>query len=103
VIFDREIDRFSFSLRNILIVAVSEKRATIFFLSSCFFVAGSVSRLAPETFYPVPLAVLNESRASSPAMLLGNAFFGTALFGLALFIFGIGSFFVGACGGPARD
>jgi hypothetical protein len=99
VIFDREIDPISSSLRNILIVAVSGRRATIFFLSSCFLVAGSVLRLALETFYPVPLAVLNESSSSGPALLLGNAFFGALLFGLVLFIFGIGTFFVEACGG----
>ena len=99
MIFGLEIGPISSSLRNILNVDVSGKRATIFFLSSCFFVAGSVSLLALETFCPVPLAVLNESRSSGRAMLLVNAFFGTVLFGLVLFIFGVGSFFVEACGG----
>jgi hypothetical protein len=82
LIFGLEIDSISSSLRNILNVAVSGRTATIFFLSSCFFAAGSVSLLALETFCPVPLAV-----------------FGTVLFGLVLFIFGIGSFFVEAFGG----
>jgi hypothetical protein len=98
-IFDGEIAATSSSLRNILIVAASAKRATIFFLSSCFFVAGWLSRLALETFYPVPLHVLNELRSSIPAMLLGTALFGILLFGLVLFIFGIGSFVIEACGG----
>ena len=101
VILNREIDPISFSLRcyNMLIVAVSGRRATIFFLSLCFFIAGSVLRLALETLYPVPLAVLNETRSSFPAMLLGNAFSGTVLFGFVLFILGTGSFFAEACGG----
>jgi hypothetical protein len=100
VILDREIDPLSSSLRrdNIVIAAVSGKRATIFFLSSCFFAAGWVSQLALDIFYPVPLAVLNELRLSGPAMLLGTAYFGTVLLGLVLFIFGMGSFFVEACG-----
>jgi hypothetical protein len=100
VILDREIDPLSSSLRrdNIVIAAVGGKRATIFFLSSCFFAAGWVSQLALDIFYPVPLAVLNELRSSGPAMLLGTAYFGTVLLGLVLFIFGMGSFFVEACG-----
>jgi hypothetical protein len=81
-----------------LIVAVSRKRATIFFLSSCFFAAGWVLQLALDTFYPPRLAVLNELRLSDPVMLLESAFFGIALFGLVLFIFGIGSLFVEAFG-----
>jgi hypothetical protein len=99
-VLDREIAPLSSSLRrhNIVIAAVSGKRATIFFLSSCFFAAGWVSQLALDIFYPVPLAVLNESRLSGPAMLLGTAYFGTVLLGLVVFIFGIGSFFVEACG-----
>ena len=66
VILDREIDSISASLRceNILKAAVSDKRATIFFLSSCFFVAGLVSQLALDIFYRIPLAVLNELRSS---------------------------------------
>ena len=97
---NRKIDPISFSSRyyNMLIVAVSGKRATIFFLSSCLFAAGWVSQLALDIFYPPRLAVLNELRLSDPAMLLEIAFFGTVLFGLVLFIFGIGSFFVEAFG-----
>ena len=54
VIIDRNIDPISTSLRcnNILNVAVSGKRATIFFLSSCFFAAGWVLHLALDIFYP---------------------------------------------------
>ena len=100
VILNRKIDPISFSSRfyNMLIVAVSEERATIFFLSSCLFAAGWVSQLALDIFYPARLAVPNELRLSDPAMLLESAFFGTVLFGLVLFIFGIGSFFVEAFG-----
>jgi hypothetical protein len=95
VILDREIAPLSSSLRrdNIVIAAESGKRATIFFLSLCFFAAGWASQL-----YPVPLAVLNQLRSSGPAMLLGTAYFGTVSLGLILFIFGMGSFFVEACG-----
>jgi hypothetical protein len=85
-----------------LIVAVSGKRATIFFLSSCLFAAGWVSQLALDIFYPPRLAVLNELRLSDPVMLLESAVFGTVLFGLVLFIFGIGSFFVEAFGFKRR-
>ena len=100
MILNREIDPISFSLRcyNMLVVAVRGKRATIFFLSSCFFAAGWVLQLALDIFYPPRLAVLNELRLSDPAMLPESAFFGTALFGLVLFIFGIGSLFVEAFG-----
>ena len=93
MILNREIDPVGFSLRcyNMLIVAVSGKRATIFFLSSCFFAAGWVSQLALYIFY-------NDSRSSGPAVLQGTAYFGTVLLGLVLFIFGMGSFFVEACG-----
>jgi hypothetical protein len=99
VILDCEIAPLSASLRreNIVIAAVSGKRATIFFFSSCFFAAGWVSQLALDIFYP-PLAVLNGLRSSGPAMLLGTAYFGTVLLGLVLFIFGMGSFFIEACG-----
>jgi hypothetical protein len=85
----REIDPVSSSLRcdDIVIAAVSGNRATIFFLSSCFFAAGWVSQLALYIFY-------NELRSSGPAVLLGTAYFGTALLGLVLFIFATGSFFV---------
>jgi hypothetical protein len=88
VILDREIDPLSSSLRrdNIVIAAVSGKRSTIFFFSSCLFAAGWVSQLALDIFYPVPLAVLNELRSSGPAMLLGTEYFGTVLLGLVLFI-----------------
>ena len=98
VILHLQIDPISSSLRwdNTPIVAVSGKRAMIFFLSSCFFAAGWVSRFALDTFYPLPLAVLNELRSSDPIMLLKTGFFHTALLGLVLFIFGIGSFFVEA-------
>jgi hypothetical protein len=85
-----------------LIVAVSGKRATIFFLSSCLFAAGWVSQLALDIFYPAQLAVPNELRLSDPAMLLKIAFFGTVLFGLVLFIIGISSFFVEAFGFKRR-
>jgi hypothetical protein len=100
IVLDREIASVSSSLRrdNIAIAAVSGKRATMFFFSSCLFAAGWVSQLALDIFYPVPLAVFNELRSSGPAMLLGTAYFGTVLLGLVLFIFGIGSFFVEACG-----
>jgi hypothetical protein len=102
-ILDREIDPLSSSLRrdNIVFAAASGKRATIFFLSSCFFAAGWVSQLAVDIFYQVPLAVPNELPSSGPAMLLGTAYFCTVLLGLILFIFGIfgmGSFSVEAWG-----
>jgi hypothetical protein len=80
----------SLSRDDVVIAAVSGKRATIFFLSSCFFTAGWVSQLALYIFY-------NESRSSGPTVLLGTAYFGTVLLGLVLFIFGAGSFFVEAC------
>jgi hypothetical protein len=100
VILKREIVPISASLPydNLLILTVSGKRATIFFLSSCFFAAGWVSHLARDIFYPVPLVVLNGFRSSGPPMLLGTAFFGTVLIGLLLFIIGMGSFFVEASG-----
>jgi hypothetical protein len=96
VILDREIDSISASLRcnNILNVAVSGKRATIFFLSSCFFAAGWVSRLALHIFYSVPPAALDKLRSFGPETLLETAYSGTVLLGLLLFIFGMGSFFV---------
>jgi hypothetical protein len=103
VIIGREIGPISSSLRrdNIVIAAVSGKRSTIFFFSSCFFAAGWVLQVALDIFYPVPLAVLNELRSSGPAMLLGTAHFGTILLGLVLFIFGMGSLF-GEAGGFKR-
>jgi hypothetical protein len=96
VILDREIAPLSSSLRRdkIVIAAVSGKRSTIFVLSSCLFAAGSVSQLALDIVYPVPLAVLNELRSSGVAMLLGTACFGAVLLGLALFTLGMGSLFV---------
>jgi hypothetical protein len=105
VILDREIAPLSSPLRrdNIVIAAVSGKRAAIFFLSSCFFAAGWLSQLALDIFYPVPFAVLNELRSFAPAMLLGTAHFGIVLLGLVLFIFGMGSFFVEACGFQKRN
>jgi hypothetical protein len=100
VTIDRNIDPISASLRcnNILNVVVSGKRATIFFLSSCFFAAGWVSQVALDIFYPAAL----ELRSSGPAMPLGIAFFGTVLLGLALFVFGSGSYFVEAFGSERR-
>ena len=99
VILGREIGPVSSSLRrdNIVIAAVSGKRSTIFFFSSCFFAAGWVLQVALDIFYPVPLAVLNELRSSGPAMLLGTAYFGTILLGLVLFILGMGNLFIEAC------
>ena len=98
VIIERNIDPISASSRcnNILNVVVSGRRATIFFLSSCFFAVAWVSQLVLGTFYPVPSAILNELRSSGPAMVLGTAYFGAILLGLVLFIFGTGSFFVEA-------
>jgi hypothetical protein len=100
VVLEGEIDSLSSSLRrsNIVIAAVGERRAAIFFLSSCFFAAGWVSQLAMDFFYPIPSAVLNELRSSGPAMLLETAYFGTVLLGMVLFIFGMGSFPVEAFG-----
>jgi hypothetical protein len=98
-VLECEIDSVSSSLQrdNIVIAIVSGKRATIFFLSSCFFAAGWVSQLALDIFYPVQLAIF-ELRSSGPAMLLGIAYLGTVLLGLVLFIFGTGSFFLKVCG-----
>jgi hypothetical protein len=100
VVLEREIDPLSSSLRrnNIVIAAVSGKRAAIFFLSSCFFTAGWVSQLALDIFYPVPPAILNKLRSSGPAILLETAYFGTVLLGMVLFIFGMSSLFVEAFG-----
>jgi hypothetical protein len=91
VIIERNIDPISASSRrnNILNVVVSGRRATIFFLSSCFFAAGWVSHVALDP-------ALLELRSSGPAMLLGIAFFGTVLLGLALFVYGSGSYFIEA-------
>jgi hypothetical protein len=104
MIVEREIDclRSSFRRANILIVAISGKKSTIFFVSSCFFAAGWISQLALDTLYPVPHAVLNELRLPGPAMLVGTAIFGTILLGLAFFIFGIGSFLVETFGFKGR-
>jgi len=98
VIIERNIDPISApsQCNNILNVVVSGRRATIFFLSSCFFAVAWVSQLVLDTFYPVPSAILNELRSSGPAMVLGTAYFGAILLGLVLFIFGTGSFFVEA-------
>jgi hypothetical protein len=100
VVLECQINPVSSSLQrdDIVIPTVSGKRATIFFLSSCFFVVGWVSQLALDIFYPVQLAVLNELRSSGPAVLLGIAYLGTVLLGLVFFIFGTGSSFVKACG-----
>ena len=83
---------------NSVIAAVCGKRATMFFLSSCFFATGWVLQLALNVFYPVTLAVRHELRSYGPAVLLGSAYSGTVLFGLALFIFGMGSFLVDTYG-----
>jgi len=100
VIIERNIDPVSASSewKNILNVVVSGRRATIFFLSSCFFAAGWVSHVALDIFYPALL----ELRSSGPAMLLGIAFFGTVLLRLALFVYGSGSYFVEAFGFERR-
>jgi hypothetical protein len=81
-----------------VIAAVSGKRSTIFFFSSCFFAAGWISQFALDIFYRVPLAVLGGLRSSGPAMLLGTAYLGTVFLGLVLFILGMGSLFVEPCG-----
>jgi hypothetical protein len=101
VILDREIDPISSSLHrdNILNVTVSGKRATIFFLSSCFFAAGWAPQLALDFFYPAAL----ELHSSGLAMLLRIVFFGPVLIGLALFIVAIGSFFVETFGFKRRS
>jgi hypothetical protein len=78
--------------KDILNVALSGKRAAIFFLSSCLFAAESLSQLAFDFFYPVPL----ELRSSGPIALTQASFFGTVFLGLALFIFGIASVVVEA-------
>jgi hypothetical protein len=72
---------------NIVIRAVNGRRATIFFLSSCFFAVAWVSQLALYIFY-------NESGSSDSTVLLGTAYFSTVSLALALFIFGTGTFFV---------
>ena len=100
VIIERNIDPISASSQctDVLNVVVSGRRATIFFLSSCFFAAGWVLHVALDIFYPALL----ELRSSGPAMLLGIAFFGTVLLGLALFVYGSGSYFVEAFGFQRR-
>jgi hypothetical protein len=79
---------------NSVIAAVSGKRATIFFLSSCFFAIGLIFQIALNTFHPVSLAAFNEAHSYGPAVLLDGAYFGAILCGLALFIFGTGCFLV---------
>jgi hypothetical protein len=100
VIIERNIDPISASSQctDVLNVVVSGRRATIFFLSSCFFAAGWVLHVALDIFYPALL----ELRSSRPAMLLGIAFFGTVLLGLALFVYGTGSYFIEAFGFERR-
>jgi hypothetical protein len=73
VLVKRDIDYLSSSLRraNILLGAMSGKRSTIFFLSSCFFAAGWVSQLVLHIFYPV--------RSSGPAVLLTTEYLGSAI------------------------
>jgi hypothetical protein len=77
-----------------VIAAVSGKRATIFFLSSCFFAAGWVLQLALNISSPATFAAYNDLRPYAPEVLLDTAYFGTILCGLALFIFGTGSLLV---------
>jgi hypothetical protein len=84
---------------NILNVAVSGRRPTIFFLSSCFFAAGWASHLALDLLCPAAF----ERDSSGLAMLPGIAFFGPALLGLVLFIFAIGSSFVEVFGFERRQ
>jgi hypothetical protein len=100
VIVKRNIDPINASSQcsNILNVVVSGRRATIFFLASCFFAAGWVSHVALDIFYPAVL----ELHSSGPAMLLETAFFGPVLLGLALFVYGSGSPFVEAFGFEGR-
>jgi hypothetical protein len=54
VILECESDLVSSSSQrdNIVIATASGQRVTIFFLSSCFFIVGWVSRLALDIFYP---------------------------------------------------
>jgi hypothetical protein len=91
VIVEREICLSSSSRRaNILIAAVSGKRATIFFWSSCFFAVGWVLQLAQHIFY--------SARSPGPAVPLTTGYFGSIMFGLLLFTFGIVSLSVEVCG-----
>src|SRR5262249_16873917 len=100
VLLECEIDPVSSSLQqdNIVIATASGQTATLFFLSSCFFVVGWVGRIALDILYPVQPAVLNEMRSSGPAMLMDIVYFGAILLGLALFVIGTGNFIVEACG-----
>jgi hypothetical protein len=95
-IVECKIDPDSSSLRldNIVVAAISGKKATVFFLSSCFFAAGWVLQLASNLIYPVTLAARDQSRSYGPAVLLGSAYSFSLLFGFALFIFGAGSVLV---------
>jgi hypothetical protein len=79
---------------NDVIAAVGGKRATIFFLSSCFLATAWILRLALNISYPIPLAVFAEARSHGPAVLLESVYFGAILCGLAFIIFGTGSFLV---------
>jgi hypothetical protein len=79
---------------NCVIATVTGKRATIFFLSSCFFAAGWVLQLTLNISYPFHLTVLDQVRPYGPAVLLDSAYFGAILCGLALLILGTGSFLV---------
>jgi hypothetical protein len=79
---------------NIVVAAVSGKKATVFFLSSCFFAAGWVFRLASDLIFPVTLAARDQSSPYGPAALLGGAYYFSVLFAFALFIFGAGSVLV---------
>ena len=83
---------------NDVIAAVSGKRATIFFLSSCFLATAWILRLALNISYPIPLAVFAEARSHGPAVLLHSAYFGAILCGLVFLIFGAGTFLVDTYG-----
>jgi hypothetical protein len=100
VVLEWQIDPVGSSLQrdDIVIATVRRKRATIFFLSSCFFAVGRLSQLALDTFYPVQLTVINELRSSGPAALLGTSYLGTVLVGFVVFMFGTSDFFVEAWG-----
>jgi hypothetical protein len=99
-VLECEIDPVSSSLKrdNTLVSTASGQTATLFFLSSCFFVVGWVGQIALDILYPVQLAVPNELRSSGPAMLMNIAYVGAIVFGLALFVFGMGNFIAKACG-----
>jgi hypothetical protein len=98
-IAESKIDTETSSLQydNDVIAAVSGKRATIFFLSSCFLAIAWILRFALNISYPIPLAVFSEAHSRGPAALLNSAYFSAILCGLALFIFGTVTFLVETC------